>query len=232
MPVSISTQKPQASAIKYPETDDEPIAENTLQFQWIVTIKGGLDTAFWDRQDIFVAGDLFWYPVEGRPDIRTDPDIMVAVGRPRGHRGSYKQWEEGAIAPQVVFEILSPGNRPTAMLRKFKFYEEYGCLEYYIYDPDDFELMGFQRSEGELREVVMTNGWVSPCLGIRFDASQGELKLFAPDGRAFLTYEEIAAERDRLIRERDSIAAALETERQRNESLIAQLGALGGNQAK
>ena len=36
---------------------------------------------------------------------------MVVFGRPKGYRGSYRQWEEGGIAPQVVFEILSPGNR-------------------------------------------------------------------------------------------------------------------------
>ncbi len=32
---------------------------------------------------------------------------MVVFGRPKGDRGSYKQWLENQIAPQVVFEILS-----------------------------------------------------------------------------------------------------------------------------
>jgi hypothetical protein len=31
---------------------------------------------------------------------------MVAVGRPKGHGGSYMQWLEGGAAPQVVFEVL------------------------------------------------------------------------------------------------------------------------------
>ena len=35
---------------------------------------------------------------------------MVVFGRPKGRRGSYRQWEEDNIPPQVVFEILSPGN--------------------------------------------------------------------------------------------------------------------------
>lgn len=43
----------------------------------------------------------------------------------------------------MVFEILSPGNRPSEMLRKFKFYERYGVQEYYLYDPDDVELTGW-----------------------------------------------------------------------------------------
>ena len=87
------------------------MSDNTLQFQWIVTIKGGLDALFRHDPDVFVAGDLLWYPVEGKPKIRIGPDVLVAFGRPKGERGSYRQWEEGGIAPQVVFEILSPGNR-------------------------------------------------------------------------------------------------------------------------
>ena len=61
--------------------------------------------------NVFVAGNLLWYPVEGNPNIRTAPDIMIAFRRPKGHRGSYLQWKEDGIPPQVVFEIWSPGNR-------------------------------------------------------------------------------------------------------------------------
>jgi Uma2 family endonuclease len=71
-----------------------------------------------------VAANLLWYAVEGKPAIRGAPDIFVVFGRPKRLRGSYKQWEEGGIAPQVVFEILSPGNRPGEMQRKFAFYEQ------------------------------------------------------------------------------------------------------------
>ena len=74
--------------IIYPDSDGKPIAENTLQYQWIVTITGGLESIFADDPNVFVAGDLFWYPVEGRPDIVTAPDTMVAFGRPKGHRMS------------------------------------------------------------------------------------------------------------------------------------------------
>ena len=88
------------------------MAENTLQFEWIVTIKEGLERIYFDRDDVFIAGDLLWYPVEGHPEICTAPDALVAFGRPKGYRGSYKQFEENGTAPQVVFEVLSPGDRP------------------------------------------------------------------------------------------------------------------------
>ncbi|MDT9267853.1 MAG: Uma2 family endonuclease, partial [Limnospira sp. PMC 1223.20] len=32
--------------IIYPENDGQPMAENTEQFRWIVTIQGGIDALF------------------------------------------------------------------------------------------------------------------------------------------------------------------------------------------
>lgn len=70
-----------------------------------------------------MAADLLWYPVEYHPEIRSAPDVFVAFGRPKGHRRSYKQWEEDNTPPHVVFEILSPSNYFRPMLEKFRFYE-------------------------------------------------------------------------------------------------------------
>jgi Putative restriction endonuclease/Aldo/keto reductase family len=82
------------------------------------------------RHNVFVAGDLLWYPIEGDNRTRSAPDAMVVFGRPKGYRGSYMQWVEDGIAPQVVFEVLSPGNRFGEMARKFTFYEQHGVDEY------------------------------------------------------------------------------------------------------
>jgi Uma2 family endonuclease len=70
-----------------------------------------MEILFADRSDVFVAGDLLWYPVPDRRETGPiAPDVLVAFGRPKGRRGSYRQWEENGIAPQVVFEVLSPSN--------------------------------------------------------------------------------------------------------------------------
>ena len=89
-----------------------------------------------DNDHVFIAGDLLWYPVEGDNKICQAPDAMVVFGRPKGDRGSYKQWLENQIAPQVVFEIISPGNTKAEMRRKWQFYQRFGVEEYYLYDPD------------------------------------------------------------------------------------------------
>src|SRR5437764_6092389 len=120
--------------IVYPDTDGKPMAENTLQFEWITTIKGGLDYLFAGDPDVFVAADLFWYPVQGHPEIVIAPDTLVVFGRPKGDRPSYLQWKEANIPLTVSMEIRSPGNTPTQMEAKLAFCERHGVEEYYDYD--------------------------------------------------------------------------------------------------
>jgi Uma2 family endonuclease len=189
---------PPRPEIVYPDSDGQPMAENTLQFEWIVTIKGGLEATFRNRPDVFVAGDLFWYPVEGNPEIRTAPNVMVVLGRPPGYRGSYKQWEEENIAPQVVFEIPSPSSRIKEMVRKLTFYKKYGVEEFYLYDPESGELGGWRRLLGELEEVPEMAGFVSPLLHIRFEPGEGanKLKILDPQGEPFATYVELVEQRE------------------------------------
>ncbi|MEA5419812.1 Uma2 family endonuclease [Spirulina sp. CCNP1310] len=174
--------------ILYPNSDGQPMADNTLQFRWIVLIKENLELLFADQPDVFVAGDLLWYPVEGHPEIRVAPDALVAFGRPKGERGSYKQWEEDNIAPQVVFEILSPGNRLAEMSKKQQFYEDYGVEEYYLYDPNRNDLHGLYRTVEGLRPIEAIHNWTSPRLGIRFVVTATTLELYRPDGRPFLSF--------------------------------------------
>ena len=218
----MSTFTAPPKTIFYPDSDGKPMSDNTLQFRWIVTIKEGTDALFRHVPDVFVAGDLLWYPVEGKPKIRIGPDVLVAFGRPKGHRGSYRQWEEGGIAPQVVFEIQSPGNRFVELAGKFRFYERYGVEEYYLYDPDHGFLDGWLRTERRLKAIRKMAGFVSPRLQIRFEPGEGpdNLALIRPDGNPFLTYGELM---DQFEAERQRA----EAERQRADRYLAKLRELG-----
>jgi len=181
----------------YPESDGQPMSDNTRQFRWIYILAGNLAILFDKRDDVFVCGNQNWYPVEGEPEICQAPDAYVVFGRPKGDRPSYKQWQEGDVPMTVVFEVLSPKNTPLEMLKTFHFYEEYGVEEYYIYDPESNSLFGYTRRADMLITVRRMNGFVSPRLGIRFDLSGPELVVRYPDGRPFLTMEELDRERQR-----------------------------------
>jgi Uma2 family endonuclease len=206
--------------IVYPESDGKPMADNTKQFRWIVTLEGGFEALFRDREDVFVAGDLFWYPVEGRPDIRMAPDVMIVFGRPKGDRPSYKQWEEENIAPQVVFEVLSSNNSLLEMAKKLEFYDRYGVEEYYLYDPESGDFTGWMRGEdGRLRVIDSVQGWVSPRLGVRFDIEDSELRVIRPDGQRFLTYTELDQERARALQQAEDARSRAEKFAQRLREL-------------
>ncbi len=196
--------RPRRPEIEYPDSDGQPMAENTLQFEWIVTIKGGMDELFRDNPDVFVAGDLLWYPVEGNNRLRVAPDVLVAFGRPKGYRGSYKQWVEDNLAPQVVFEVLSPGNRVAEMIDKFRFYERHGVEEYYVYDPDEGVLTAWIRDNGELRKIDEPIGWTSPRLGVRFEMEGVDLRIIRPDGRVFANYLDLCSQRDAAQKQADA----------------------------
>jgi Uma2 family endonuclease len=214
-------------AIVYPDSDGQPMSDNTKQFRWIVTIQGGLDGLFRHEANVFVAGDLLWYPVEGHPEIRRAPDAMVVFGRPKGDRGSYRQWLEDDIAPQVVFEVLSPKNTHQEMALKLAFYQRYGVEEYYIYDPDHPELVGWLRHNEVLVPVEHIEGWTSPRLGVRFVMESGELAIYRPDGARFLTYVELEQAREQERVRADEERARADEERARADRLAAQLWALG-----
>ncbi len=180
----------------YPESDGQPLADNTKQARWIVVLYGNLAALFRDAEEVFVATNLFWYPVEGEVQLRTAPDVLVVFGRPKGDRSSYRQWEEGGVAVTVVFEILSPGNSVSEMLNKLAFYEEHGVEEYYVYDPDSNSLYVYVLRGEMLVRVRQLETFVSPRLGIRFDLSGEEMAVYRPDGQRFLTFEEMQAARE------------------------------------
>ena len=122
--------------------------------------------------------------------------------------------------------------------------------EYYIYDPDDGDLIGYRRVGTILQEIPDMAGYVSPRLGIRFEPGDGpdNLTIIGPDGERFRTYLEVLdqrdgdaaraddAERRSVEAERQSAEAErrsaeaerlAQTERHRAERLVAKLRELG-----
>ncbi|MEL6382866.1 MAG: Uma2 family endonuclease [Cyanobacteria bacterium J06626_18] len=192
--------------VLYPDSDGKPMAENTVQYDWIVCLVTNLKHLLKDEV-AFVAGDLLWYPVQVKepPAPSQAPDAMVALGRPAGDRRSYKQWQEDNIAPQVVFEILSQSNTPTEMLGKQEFYRKYGVLEMFFYDPESRDFSGFFRAvpNQDFTPVMPLNlPWISPTLGIRFELDEEGLAIFYPNGERFKEPAEFIEERDYAEQER------------------------------
>lgn len=209
------------AALVYPESDGKPMADNTLQWEWMVKIVGELREQYAGQQ-VFVAGDLFWYPVQGDPRTVAAPDGLVAFGRPPGYRGSYKQWEENDVTPQVVFEVLSPNNTVEEMDDKLDFYDAHGVEEYYLIDPYRNRMRAYIRRRRRLREVDWDAGFVSPRLGIRFEKRGEDLVVIGPDGRVFQNREDRVQEMREELRKtslafEEEHARAIEESRRADE---------------
>ncbi|MDX1905880.1 MAG: Uma2 family endonuclease [Bacteroidia bacterium] len=204
----------------YPDSDGKPMADNTIQFEMIVKLHTGLTYLFREQKDVLVVSDLLWYPEEGKPTICTAPDVMVILGRPAGDRRSYRQWEEGGIAPQVVIEVLSASNQTLEMLRKIKFYETYGVSAFYIIDPYTPEINAWMRDGAILAPLDIAKTCDIPLLGIRLQVEPSGIEVYDQAGNQFLSPAEIKvreveqrriAEQERLAKE----AALIEIERLR-----------------
>jgi Putative restriction endonuclease len=230
--------------IIYPISDGKPMADGDKQWKWIVRIKLGFE-AVYKEEETYITGDTFWYPVEGKPKIVQAPDTMIAIGRPKGDRDCYFQWEEGDIAPQIVFEIWSPNNFQPEMDKKRAWYERYGVEEYYEFDPFRVRLMGWYKKDGKFEKIAKMDGWVSPLSKVRFEFHpqdpDNELKLFEPDGTPFKQHHELIEENQALAGQNRQLAiqnTRLQTERaaaekraleseQKLQALLVQLKAQG-----
>ena len=135
---------------------------------------------------------------------------MVAFDRPSGYRGSYKQWKEDDIAPQVVFEVISPSNTILEMLDKLAFFEEYGVSECILLDPKKNEFKAYVAQDGKLiQDNTPGQLWNSPLLGIGFQVKGGELQVLYADGTPLKTFTEIMAEKDAALEEVERLKTRL-----------------------
>ncbi len=200
------TTQPESQDIDYPDSDGQPMADNTQQFRAHCHPSRATSTLS------SPTGPTSSSPAtcSGMPSKGTLPSgwpltCWWSFGRPKGDRGSYKQWEEGGIAPQVVWEVLSPGNTAVEMTEKRDFYQRHGVVEYYEYDPDRGLLRGWLRNGDVLEPVPQMQGHTSPLLSVRMVLDELEdLVLYRPDGTRFLSFMQL----DAGFREAREIAAA------------------------
>ena len=214
--------------IIYPDSDGRPMADNTVQFYWIQKLHGGLDHLFSGDPMVFVASDLLWYPVKGKPGICKAPDVMIAWGRPKGHRGSYKQWEENGIAPRFVIEVLSDSNNDREMATKLAFYQKYGVEEYVIIDSylNKLEVWTQDKSGNFIQESEPVLHWKSTLTGIRFEVSEDEMQVYSPKGSPFITHAEtymLLEKHKKLVEE---LKRSTQAERLAKEAALAEIARL------
>jgi Uma2 family endonuclease len=92
------------------------------------------------------------------------PDLSVIL-----KNGAARVDENGYIhgAPDLIVEILSPGNANYDLVKKRELYERFGVKEYWIVDPDTKQTQGFQLKNGKYVSISDQIGRMeSPLLAV------------------------------------------------------------------
>ncbi len=77
-----------------------------------------------------------------------EPDLIVVLNK---NNSIIKDHIHGV--PDILIEILSPGNNKHDTVRKKNLYERFGVKEYWIIDPQTNEAIGFELNQNRFREI-------------------------------------------------------------------------------
>jgi len=201
-PVPAALVPTPAAAIVYPETDGEPLAEGTAQYEALTGTVAKLKDRYRTRPDVTVIGNMLVYYEEGNIRASVAPDVFVVFGVEDRPRSSYLLWAEGKV-PDFVLEVASESTWREDAGRKRDLYARIGVAEYWRFDPTPDSsimqppLIGEQLTAGTYEALPVqelgTHAWwgYSEVLGLEFQARRGRLELFDPETQTrLLDYEE------------------------------------------
>ena len=221
-----STQPLKTKKIHYPTSDGKPMAESEQhRDQMFLTIQN-LHAWFVERPEVYIGGNNFLYYVEGDPWQVVSPDCYVVFGAGRGPRELYKVWEEGGLAPDVVFEITSKKTRHTDEGKKRDLYRMLGVSEYYQFDPrGDYlnpRLKASWLENGQYTPVPILEGRLySPLLELELVVEGNLLRFYNPlTGERLASAEELEGQMNAERRRAETETQARNEAEQRAENEI------------
>lgn len=199
-----------------PYDDGEPLESEIHRDQMNLLIDS-LDDHWRDRDDVYVAGNMFVYYSETQTrskDVR-GPDVFVVLDTVRKVRRSWVVWEEDGRRPDLVVELVSESTEAIDRGRKMDIYGRLlSVSEYYIFDPFTGRLDGYTLDAARRGYVPLVpredGSFVSATLGgLRLGKRRGRfrnaeidwLRWFTADGELILH----ASERARAESERATV---------------------------
>jgi len=209
----------------FPSSDfysDEPPLETHLHLQQMLLLLKCLDWFWRDRSDYFATGNLtiFYSPRQRKSEDFRGPDFFVVLNTEKKPRKSWVVWEEEGKYPNIIIELLSPSTAGSDRGLKKQIYQDtFRTPDYFWFDPDSLEFVGFHLVDGEYQELSPNlSGWLwSQQLGLYLGILNNQLRFFTPDGELVPTPEE-SAERERQQKQ----LAQDQAERERQQKQLAQ----------
>ena len=193
---------------------DEPEMESYVHLTQMIVLLQSLEFFWKDRLDFFAAGNLTVYfsPRQVKSEHFRGPDFFVVLGSDRRPRKSWTVWEEDGRYPNIIVEILSASTEAIDRGLKKQIYQDiFRTPDYFWFDPETHELVGFHLVDGRYEPLVSDPGgrlW-SAQLGLFLAVHEGTLRLFTPEGALLPAAKELAQQVETAERRSTLLAAKL-----------------------
>jgi len=153
---------------------------------------------FWQqRHDFYVSGNLtiYYSPQQRKSEDFRGPDFFVVLNTEPKPRKSWVVWEENGKYPNLIIELLSSSTAATDRGLKKQIYQDiFRTPEYFWFDPESLELMGFELLRGTYCQLQPNEqGWLwSEQLELHLGIHEQKLRFFNHEGQLVPTPEEAA----------------------------------------
>ncbi|MBE9116795.1 Uma2 family endonuclease [Lusitaniella coriacea LEGE 07157] len=208
---------------------NEPPLESEIHLRQILLFLSCLEWLWKDRTDYYATGNLtiYYSPHQKKSEYFRGPDFFVVLNTQKKYRRSWVVWEEEGKYPNVIIEVLSKGTASTDKTTKKEIYQDsFRTPDYFLFDPDKLELVGFHLVDGKYEEIEANPQgrlW-SQQLGLYLGIEGNFVRFFTPEGELVPTPEEDARQAQQQIQlERQQTQQA----QQQKERLADKLRELG-----
>jgi Uma2 family endonuclease len=226
--MSVAQELETAKDIIFPPGDiesHEPPLESDLHLRQIILLLQCLELWWQNRNNFYAAGNLTIYYSQRqlKSEEFRGPDFFVVLGCDRKPRKSWVIWQEDGKYPNIIVELLSPSTKATDKGLKKQIYQDiFRTPEYFWFDPDNLEFVGFHLVDGNYQPIEPNpQDWLwSQQLDLYLGVQDNQLRYFTAQGHLVPTPQELAEqEKQRADEERQRA----EQEKQRAERLASKL---------
>ncbi len=89
------------------------------------------------------------------------PDVLVIL---KGNQGKLNPNGHFHGVPDLIVEVLSPGNSDHDLIKKKELYERFGVKEYWVVDPQTKEVQGFEWLANGYKQLFEGTGIIKTSL--------------------------------------------------------------------
>ena len=206
---------------------DEPEMESSQHYMQLMLLVICLEWLWRNSNDYFIGASLSIYYSRQQLKNREfrGPDFFLVKQTQKRPRKSWVVWEENGQYPNLIIELLSDSTaRVDRNLKKKLYQDNFRTPEYFWFDPETLEFMGFRLKNNQYEEIQLNNqGWRwSQELELYLGVDENQLRYFTANGERVPTPQEAAIQEQLVARQAQLQAQQAESQVQQAESRAQQ----------